>query len=181
MKSVILSVLFFFPVFIGNAQDITVKKKNNDLIVDIDTLTGIRNKKIIFEQDTLYIINSYGLAEFKRCAGDLAKVHDLSKTIFNLNNDISSIQYGVDSMYYNIKSLTDFINKYQKNSEQKLNDLSLNNADLNKKLESVGKELEETRQHIKAERWNSAGSKIIWGAAGFAVGGLLFTSLMILK
>lgn len=181
MKLINLLTIFFLSAFIAKGQDIVVEKKNNSHIVDIDTLTGISNKKIIFKQDTLYIINSYGLAEFKRCAGDLLKIQDLSKTIFNLNNDISSIQYGVDSMHYNLKSLSDFVIKYQRNSEQKLKDLSLNNADLSNKLESIGRELEETRQHIKAERWKSTGTKVLWGAGGFAVGGLLFTSLLIIK
>lgn len=97
-----------FSLITSYAQEIVIKKKNNDNIVDIDTLNGIKNKKIVCEYDTLYIINKYGLSEFKRCAGDIAKVQNLSKTIYDLYGDLSSIQYNVDSMYFNIKTLTDY-------------------------------------------------------------------------
>lgn len=56
---------FLFSHLTLNAQsDIFIPYENNNTIVDIDTLTGIKNKTIRFEMDTVYTINHYGMRPF---------------------------------------------------------------------------------------------------------------------
>ena len=184
MKTILFTLLLIgsFSALLGQTpQDIIIKKKTNDSIVDVDTLAGIKNKRIIFEYDTVYIINKFGLSEFVRCANDLNRVKNLSGSLNSLSGDLSGIQTNVESMYSNMKSVTTFINKYENDTKLKLDALNADNLSLSRNMESISKELEVAQQKIKAERWKSLGSKALWGAGGFAVGGLLFTSLLLLK
>jgi len=174
--SVSCSVLFGQP-----STDIIIKKTTNDSEINIDTLVGIKNKKIVFEYDTLFIINQYGLTEFVRCANDLNRLkREIPGQLSNLSGDLFSLQTNVDSMYFSMKSVSAFINTYEKDTKLKLNNLTEDNQQLQNNMESLKKELEAAQQKIKNEKWKSMGSKVIWGAGGFAIGGLLFTSLLLM-
>ena len=171
---ILLLSLSFLGALQGQTADIIVKKKNQTK-VDIDTLTGIRNKTILFEYDTLFIINKIGVQEFIRCANDLKRVKNLSGSLNNLSEDISSIETNVTEMDKNMKSLTGFINTYDKETKVRLKTLNTENTELSKKMESISQDLVKARQKIKEERWKSFGSKVLWGIGGMVVGGLVIT------
>lgn len=182
MKHLILTIALFITLsqlMAQNSQPIRIPNKNNDRIVDIDTLTGIRNQCLVAEFDTLYLINQFGVKEFKRCVSDLNRLKDLSGPLNSLSGDLSTIQTNVDSLYGNMKSLTQFINQYQSQTTEKLNSLSADNAQLTEKMQTINKDLNDARQKIKTERWNSLSTKMLWGAGGF-VGGLIVASLFLL-
>ncbi|WP_028978950.1 hypothetical protein [Sporocytophaga myxococcoides] len=184
MKAIIFTLTFcgIYSVLLGQpSQDIIIREKSDNGLVDVDTLIGIKNKTLRFEYDTLYIINKTGLIEFVRCANDLNKVKNLSGSLNGLSFDLSVIQSNVDSMYTNMKSVTTFIKGYERDTKVKLDVLSNDNDKLLKNMESMKKDLNEARQTIKAEKWKSIGSKILWGAGGFVIGGLLFTSLIVIR
>lgn len=184
MKTILCSLLIiaFFSSVSAQSRDTLIMKKNNDLIVDIDTLVGIRNKRIVFDFDTLYMINKLGVNTFVKCVNTLNKLKkDLPFQLNELSVGLSDIQSNVDSMYLNMKSVTTFINGYEKDTKLKLDALSEKNTELSNSLDGVQKELEVAGQNIKAEKLKSKGAKFLWGAGGFALGGLLFTSLMLLK
>ena len=185
----LMKILLCILAFLGltsnlsgqTAQDIVVKRKSNDMIVDIDTLVGIKNKRIMFEVDTLYIINRLGVAEFVRCANELNKMKNLSGSLGELTSNVFTIQTNVNSMYSNMQSVTSFINGYEKETKLKLDLLKADNIQLTQNMQSITGELEEARQKIKAERWKNVGTKVIWGAGGITVGGLLFSGLLLMK
>lgn len=184
-----MKAILFIIVFLGvtsalsgqTIQELKVKKKTNETIVDIDTLVGIKNKKIIFEVDTVYIINRLGVSEFMRCANDLNKVKNLSGSLGDLSTNLFTIQTDVNSMYSNMQSVNTFIGNYEKETKLKLDRLEADNAQLAQNMLLITGELEEARQKIKAERWKSIGTKVLWGAGGITVGGLLFSGLILMK
>jgi hypothetical protein len=175
MKTALILLLGVLPFISMKGQDLIVKKKDNQSIVDIDTLVGIKNKKILFEYDTLFIINRYGVSEFVRCAKDLQRVKDLSGSLSSLSSDMMNIQTGVNDMHSNMKSMTDFINNYDKETKHKIEELETGNTELSKKMDLISKDLEEARQKIKAERWKAVVPQLLWGIGGFVAGSIIFT------
>ena len=178
----LLLLITALPAFLyAQTSDVIVVKRKPANVVDIDTLIGIRNKKIVCEFDTLYTINRLGVSEFVRCVAELNKVKELTKPLNSLANDLTTIHAQTDSIHTNIKSLTAFMNRYDSETSVRLNTLTADNAALTQNMLSVTKELQEAQQKIKAEKWKSMSSKLIWGAGGLAVGGLLFTGLLLMK
>jgi hypothetical protein len=185
MKTYLLTLILgfcCFSLFSQPARNIVVKCPVSNTSVNIDTLVGVKNKPVLFNCDTVFLINEYGVSEFVRCAYELNRIkNEIPAQLDMVSGDLSSIKTGVDSMYVNMKSVTAFINDYEKETRQKLEHLSDDNTQLTNNLVTIQKQLEEARQQIKNERWKSMGTKALWGAGGFAVGGLLFTGLMLLN
>ena len=166
MKTIVITLIFlssFSSLFSQISQDLIIKKKANDSIVDIDTLVGIKNKPIVFEYDTVYIINRFGVSEFIRCVNDLNRVKNLSGSLNGLSSNMFSIQTNVNSMYSNMQSVTSFINNYERETKLKLDMLSTDNLKLSQNMQSVTKELEEARQKII----HPAGERGPLGATGW--------------
>ena len=161
--------------------DFVIKKRDNDTIAYIDTLIGVKNKKIVSEYDTLYIINGYGVSAFARCENSLNNVKKSFGALEGLSTNLFTIQTNVNTMYSNMQSVTSFINNYEKETKVQLDKLKTDNNKLNQNVESIKRDLEVAQQKIKAERWKSIGTNILWGAGGVAIGGLLFSSLLLLK
>jgi len=184
MKTLILTIIFignFSFTIAQTLQDIIIKKKANDTIIDIDTITGARNRKLICQYDTLYIINKYGVSAFENCINSLARVKNLSGSLNALSGNFSSIQSGVNSMDLNMRTLTDFVKNYEAESKQKLEKLEKDNDALTKSTDKIKADLADAQKKLNAEKWKDIGTKTLWSVGGFAVGGLLFTSLFLLK
>lgn len=173
MKIILIFILTFSQIALL-AQDIIITKKPVTNKVDIDTLTGIKNKKLIFKYDTLYIINAYGVSELMRCASDLGRIKNLNLSVDELSFTYSDIEKDISLMNSNINSFTSYIKDYHNETDTKLDSIKADNEKINKNMESLSKGLNEVNKKIKAERQSSIGSKALFGAGGMIIGGLIF-------
>ena len=182
MKHCCSFFLFFFISFSLSAQKngsvIRISPEMFDAMVsDIDTLTGIRGKCVVPEMDTLYLINPVGVKEFVACSVNLERCRQLSLVTEDLAADIASLQKGVQSLDNNTASFREYALMFQKENALRLQELEKVNKVLENNLQSIQLQLEEAREKIRAERWNSLTSKILWGTGGF-VAGTLFMSVV---
>lgn len=171
--------LLFFTLSANAQTDLVVQRKNNSTIVDIDTLTGIKNKTIRFEMDTVYTINHYGVKAFHKCIADLQRVKNLSGSLDTLSLNINGIQRDVNRMYYNINDVSNFIKKYNTETDKKLTQLTIDNKTLNDNLIKANEELIKVQANLKAQKLKNLGTKLMWGAGGITVGGLVMGLLII--
>ena len=169
----------FFTLWLNAQTDILIPLKNNNTIVDIDTLNGVKNKTLRCEYDTLYIINRYGVDAFHKCIADLQRVKNLSGSLDSLTLNINSIQTDVNKMYYNINDVSNFIKKYNADTEKNLTTLTLDNKALNENLLKVNGQLMEVKANLKAQQIKNTGTNLMWGAGGITVGGLLVGLLLV--
>lgn len=176
---IIISIFLLLFTGIQAQTDILIKSKNNTKVVDIDTLTGIKNKTIRCEYDTLYIINPYGIKAFYKCIDDLSKVKNLSSSLDNLSLNLNSINSNVNTMFNNMGEVNSFIKKYSSETEKNLITLETNNAVLNKNLTEVNQKMAEVQASLKAQQMKNIGTNLMWGAGGITVGGLLVAVLML--
>lgn len=179
MKTLLIFIILLFGTAGLYAQsNIVVPRKNNKTIVDIDTLSGVKNKTIRFEMDTVYTINHYGVKAFHKCIADLQRVKNLSGSLDSLNLNISSIQGNVNEMYSNMNDVSSFIKKYNTETEKKLTQLTLDNNILNENMIKANQQLIEVQANLKAQKSKNLGAKLMWGAGGVATGGLLMGLLI---
>lgn len=171
MKLILIS---FVCVIMTSAysQDIIVSKKYTSGI-DIDTLTGIKNKKVVFKYDTVFLINETGVSELLRCADDLIRIKSLNSNLSDLSGTIYNIENDVKLVYSNTDYIVDFINLYKNDTEIKLDSITADNYRLKNNMDLISKELDEACDKIRAERWNSYGTKVLYGTGGFILGSLL--------
>ncbi len=169
----------FFTLNLNAQSDIFIPYENNNTIVDIDTLTGIKNKTIRFEMDTVYTINHYGVKAFHKCIADLQRVKNLSGSLDTLSLNINGIQRDVNRMYYNINDVSNFIKKYNTETDKKLTQLTIDNKTLNNNLIKANEELIKVQANLKAQKLKNLGTKLMWGAGGITVGGLVMGLLML--
>lgn len=182
MKTLItLSIFLFICMGIQAQTDILIKTKNNTKVVDIDTLTGIKNKTLRCESDTLYLINPYGIKAFYKCIDDLSKVKNLSSSLDNLSLNLNSINSNVNTMFNNMGEVNSFIKKYSAETEKNLLSLESNNAILSKNLTEVNQKMAELQANLKAQQMKNLGTNLMWGAGGITVGGLIVAALMLVK
>jgi len=179
MKTLLIFIILLFGTAGLYAQsDIVVPRKNNKTIVDIDTLSGVKNKTIRFEMDTVYTINHYGVKAFHKCIADLQRVKNLSGSLDTLSLNINSIQYNVSQMYYNMNDVSNFIKKYNTETDKKLTQLETDNNTLNENMIKANQQLIEVQANLKAQKSKNLGAKLMWGAGGVATGGLLMVLLI---
>jgi hypothetical protein len=148
------------------------------LVSDIDTLTGIRGKNLISEMDTLYLINAIGVKEFVRCAGELERCRQLSIPAEDLETNLARLQEGMKAVDNNILSFKESALKLQQENDRTIQELMKENKILGNNLQTLQIQLEQTREALKAERWNSMSSKLLWGAGGFTVGTILMAIIV---
>jgi hypothetical protein len=179
-KNLIGLLLFFVLTTTLNAQtDIVIPRKNNKLVVDIDTLSGIKNKTLRCDYDTLYIINRYGVSAFQRAITDLQKVKNLVGSLDSLQLNINSIQTDVNRMYYNMNDVTNFIKKYNAETDKNLRQLTIDNKTLNENLLKTNEQLIQVKANLKAQQLKNFGKNLLWCAGGVTVGGLLVGLLLV--
>ncbi len=178
----IISGFFLFLLFTTSLQaqtDIVIPRKNNSTIVDIDTLRGIKNKTIRCDYDTLYIINRYGVSAFQKAITDLQKVKNLVGSLDSLQLNINSLQTDVNRMYYNINDVTNFIRKYNAETDKNLRQLTIDNKALNDNMLKTNEQLIQVKANLKAQQLKNLGTNLLWGAGGVTVGGLLVGLLLV--
>ncbi len=173
-------ILLFFSICLNAQTDIVIPRKNNNTIVDIDTIRGAKNKTIRCEYDTLYIINRYGVSAFQKAISDLQKVKNLVGSLDSLQLNINSIQTDVNRMYYNINDVTNFIKKYNAETDKNLQQLTIDNKALNENMLKTNEQLIQVKANLKAQQLKNFGKNLLWCAGGVTVGGLL-VGLLLMK
>jgi hypothetical protein len=148
-------------------------------VVDIDTLSGIKNKTIRCEYDTLYIINRYGVSAFQKAITDLQRVKNIAGSLDSLTLNINNIQTDVNRMYYNMADVTQFIRKYNSETEKNLRQLSSDNKVLNENMLKTNEQLLQVKANLKSQQLKNLGKNLLWGAGGVTVGGLLVGLLLV--
>jgi len=148
------------------------------LVADIDTLLGIRGKCIVSEMDTLYLINPVGVKEFVTCSSSLERCRELYRVTEELETNIASLQEGMQSLDKSNASFREYALMFQQENAHKLQELETNNKVLEDNLQTIRFQLSEANEKLKAERWNSMGKKILWGAGGFVTGTIFATILV---
>jgi len=177
--------IFFLLLLVGvsvttySQTDLIIARKNNLSVADIDTLTGIKNKTLRCEYDTLYIINRYGVTAFQKAINDLQRVKNLAVSLDSLTLNISSMQTDVNRMYYNMNDVTGFIKKFNAETDNNLRQLALDNKNLNDNLLITNEQLMQVKAKLKAQQLKNFGKNLLWGAGGFTVGGLLVGLLLV--
>ena len=178
----IVSRILLFLLFTTSLQaqtDIVIPRKNNSTIVDIDTLRGVKNKTIRCDYDTLYIINRYGVSAFQKAINDLQKVKNLVGSLDSLQLNINSIQTDVNRMYYNMNDVTNFIKKFNAETNNNLKQLTIDNKALNENMLKTNEQLIQVKANLKAQQLKNFGKNLLWGAGGVTVGGLLVGLLLV--
>ena len=172
-------LFLFFSICLNAQTDIVIPRKNNKSVVDIDTLSGIKNKNLRCEYDTLYIINRYGVSAFQKAITDLQKVKNLVGSLDSLQLNINSIETDVNRMYYNMNDVTNFIKKYNAETDKNLRELTIDNKTLNDNLLKTNEQLIQVKANLKAQQLKNFGKNLLWCAGGVTVGGLLVGLLLV--
>lgn len=149
-------------------------------ISDIDTLAGIRGKYLMPEMDTLFLINRIGVKEFIRCVSELEQCKQLSEVAGGLATNISAIENGMLSLDKSIEAFREFAGMFQQEQTLKLKELEKDNSVLRENLQTIRFQLEEAQAKLNEARWNSMGSRLLWGTGGFAAGTILMAVLIII-
>lgn len=76
---------------------------------------------------------------------------NLSGSLDTLSLNINGIQRDVNRMYYNINDVSNFIKKYNTETDKKLTQLTIDNKTLNNNLIKANEELIKVQANLKAK------------------------------
>ena len=178
---VIAVVLFGMTLEVRCQPDIVVKKESLNLASpDVDTLLNIAGKRVRFEFDTLYFVNSILINDYLDIIRKYNELYSMSGDMIDYMENFNR------SMKTDFKLLTDNIDRSYHMIRDSLN---VNNVRLDKwksensKLISLNNQLNidltQVREQMKSERWNSFGKKMLYGGGGL-VAGIGISALVVL-
>ncbi len=145
---------------------------------DVDTVLRSEFGYIKLEIDTLYITNQFLLNEYQQCITDFNTLRETCDNFVLVEEMIKMMKPEFDTLRVN---LTNIENAYQKSLDgnlETINILRTDNAKQQQNLENAKANLAQAQALIKQERWNSLGTKVLWGVGGTAVG-VLFSGFII--
>lgn len=168
-------LLAFFLLLFGNihAQETRLMPHLDPEYPDVDTLISTSDYLLHVNTDTLYIINKAGVLSYKTC-------RESYETLRNETEQLVQIKSLVENVDKEFGLLNQNLNTLEKKYEQSLNEniktssfLKTKNSEMETELKTARENLQVARQKIKAEKWNSKTTKLIWGVGGALVGGTL--------
>ncbi len=180
-KLFLITLLLIIAGALWSQTDIVIKSKSSKPYADIDTLYGVKNKTLRSESDTLYVINRNGVSAFYKCAADLQRVKNLTPFLDSVAVNLNTLSIDINSMYGNMKEVTEFVKNYSNDTKLKLTTLETNNIKLDENLKRVEINLAVAEEQLKAQRKKNIGTCLLWGAGGITVGGLVVGLLMLAK
>lgn len=145
---------------------------------DVDTVLRSEYGYIKLEMDVLFLTNKLFLDEYQQCIADYNTLRETCDKALETEEMIKLIEVEFDTLRVNLVNIE---NAYQKSLDGNIQTIDLlrtDNARLKQNLENAQNNLNKAQALIKQERWNSLGSKLIWGVGGTAVG-VLFSGLII--
>lgn len=174
MKTFLVIVLVLFgltPEVICQPEIIIKKESLNLASPDADTLLNPEGKRVRFEFDTLFYVNSILINDYLDIIRKYNELYSMSGDMIDYMENFNK------SMKTDFKLLTDNIDR----SYQMIRDsLNVNNLRLDKwksensKLITLNNQLNvdltQVREQMKSERWNSFGKKILYGGGGMVAG-----------
>lgn len=167
----LISLLFSFGLAL--AQEKKDMPNLDEFYPDIDTVVNESNYLLKVNIDTLYIINKQALVDYKTCRDSYTTLREEAEQIIQLKSVIENVDKDFDVLNTNLKALE---KKYEASLNQNIETntyLKEKNQLAEKELNVAKDNLKKAEQKIKAEKWNSKASKLIWGVGGALVGGAL--------
>lgn len=140
---------------------------------DIDTVVNHANYLLKVNVDTLYIVNKQALQDYKTCRDSYSTLREETEQIIKLKSTIENVDKEFISLNKNLNALE---KKYAASLKQNIETnifLKEKNQWAENELNAAKDNLRTAEQKIKAEKWNSKASKLIWGVGGALVGGTL--------
>lgn len=166
----ILSFLFAFVETI-QAQETKLMPILDTEYPDVDTVTHHTDYLLHVNIDTLYIINKAGVLSYKTCRDSYEALRKETEQLVHMKSLIENVDKEFGLLNKNLNALEE---KYalSLNENIKTNTfLKSKNKEMEEELRIAQDNLKQARGKIKAEKWSSTTSKIIWGVGGALVGG----------
>lgn len=176
----ILTVLFSSGIVLSQ-KSATIKFPADRLSAvnpDIDTLSGIKNKPVLFESDTVFIINRKGISQYLYSVNQLKKLRNLVIPVSGIEGNLSGIRSGLNRLDSVQTDFSSFLEDYQEKNRINLLQLSRENSQLNKQLNEIDQNLKKTETLIENAKNEQIRSNLLWGGGGLLVGALLTLLLL---
>lgn len=173
MKRLFTLISLLFSFGLATAQEKKDMPNLDEFYPDIDTVVNESNYLLKVNIDTLYIINKQALVDYKTCRDSYTTLREEAEQIIQLKSLIENVDKDFDALNTNLKALE---KKYEASLNQNIETntyLKEKNQLAEKELNAAKDNLKKAEQKIKAEKWNSKASKLIWGVGGALVGGAL--------
>ncbi|MBN8707399.1 MAG: hypothetical protein J0L62_16120 [Bacteroidetes bacterium] len=182
MKVLILIFLFIFSWDLSTAQNSSVYRFPAARLSadrpDIDTLSNLNSKPVLFDADTVYVINQTGINHYLYAVNQVNKIRSLLVPISGLENNLTGIRLGLNRLDSSNTDFSEFLVAYQEKNRIQFLQLSRENSNLTNQLKTLDENLEKTNGILKNEKSGRMKSNLLWGGGGLVFGGIL---VLILK
>jgi len=182
MKNTFLLIFLFCFSGLVFAQKTAVFKFPADRLSaikpDIDTLSGLQNKPVLFEADTVFVINKIGISQYLTAVSQVSKIRNLLVPISGLENNLTGIRSGVNQLDSANTDFSEFLVAYQEKNRIQFLQLSRENSNLTNQLKVLDENLEKAAGILENEKSTRFHSNLLWGGGGLLLGGIL---VLILK
>lgn len=171
MKRLFLVLIVFLSFFTIQAQEVIQMPNLDADFPDIDTVTYQEPYLLKVNIDTLYIINKEGLQSYKTCRESYEQLRAETEQIIQIKSVIENVDKEFGLLNENLDALEI---KYERSLNENIKTntfLKEKNLLVENELAVAKDNLNDAKQKIKAEKWNSKASKIMWGIGGALVGG----------
>lgn len=182
MKVLTLILLFAFNWEFSMAQNSPVLRFPSTRLSadfpDIDTLSNLNSKPVVFEMDTVFVINKIGLRQYLSTVRQVSKIRNLLVPISGLENNLTGIRSGLNRLDSSNTDFSDYLVAYQEKNRIQFLQLSRENSNLTNQLKTLDENLEKTTEILESEKSGRMKSNLLWGGGGLVLGGIL---VLILK
>lgn len=182
MKVLILISLFILSWEFSSAQNLqTFRFPATRLSAnhpDIDTLSNLNSKAVLFEADTIYVINRTGINHYLYAVDQVNKLRNLMIPLTGTETNLSEIRSGVSRLDSTHTDFSEFLAGYQEKNRVQFLQLSRENSNLTNQLKILDENLEKTTAILENEKSGRIKSNLLWGGGGLVLGGIL---VLILK
>lgn len=182
MKVLILIFLLIFSWDLSIAQNLPVFKFPATRLSadhpDIDTLSNLNSKPVLFEADTVYVINQTGINHYLYAVNQVNKLRKLLIPIAGIETNLSGIRSGMNRLDSANTDFSEFLVAYQEKNRIQFLQLSRENSNLTSQLKILDENLEKTNEILENEKSARIKLNLLWGGGGLVLGGIL---VLILK
>jgi hypothetical protein len=179
MKTLYVLTIALFGLCQVNKSQILIKNTFSPTKVDFKTLY-VKGNTFKFDFDTLYYVNRLFIEDYHNTIDTVNFLRDLALECFNKRRE-----FNMDTK----DAITDLTSNMSTGFQLVRDSLALNNLRLDKwkaenaKLISINSQitsdLNEAKDQIRKEKWNSTGNKMLFGVGGVIIGAGLSTLIII--
>jgi hypothetical protein len=155
-----------------NGQEIIVEKESLSKVnADIDTLTGIKNKLIMFRFDTLYYANQIAVSDYLDIRISNAELERIfNNLVLNMNSQLKGIQNNFGILSQNIDLNNQIVRNAIEDNNVMVNKLSNKNTQLAETNLQLSKDLQIAANAIKVDKRKRFLSHALFGTGGIVIG-----------